>query len=195
MVKTQRLTGTAILCALVVFLQVFATGVNFVTPGTIPIALVLPVIIVGAAMFGIRTAMALGFCFGAVVLGSGIFGFAPTSAMMWATSPLIMTVGTLGRGLAVGFAAALAYSIFEERNVYIGVIAAAIVAPLVNTAIFAVVFFLFLEVLVPDGAGQTLLQYVTTFVVGVNFVIELVFNLVLASAIVRIINVVKARKS
>ena len=45
--KTQRTTGIAIMAAIIVLLQVFAIAVNFVTPGTIPVALVLPPIIIG----------------------------------------------------------------------------------------------------------------------------------------------------
>jgi len=186
------MTGVAVLVAIVIVLQVFATAANAVTPGTIPVALVLPPIIVGAAMYGIKAGMVLGFFFGLIVLGSGIFGVAPTSAMMWGVSPLIMAVGTLGRGLAVGFTAGI---LTRLPRTYLGVIAAAIAVPLVNTSIFAIVFFLFLEVLVEEGAGQTLLQYASAFIIGINFLMELIFNIVLAPALVRVIEVVKRRRT
>ncbi|MCL2577828.1 MAG: ECF transporter S component [Defluviitaleaceae bacterium] len=192
--QTRQTTGIAIMVAIVIVLQVFATAINFVTPGTIPIVLVLPPIIIGAAMFGVKAGMILGFCFGLVVLGSGIFGFAPTSAMMWSVSPVIMTVGTLGRGLAVGFTAGILYNLLKKKSTYLGVISAAIAVPFVNTGIFTIVFFLFLEVLAEEGAGRTILQYASGFIIAVNFLIELIFNIVLASAIVRIIEVVKKRR-
>lgn len=187
------MTLLSIFVAIIIVLQIFATYVNFVTPGTIPIALVLPPIIIGAAMLGIKSGMLLGFCFGAVVLGSGIFGIAPTSAMMWGVSPVIMTVGTLGRGLAVGFAAGAMYKLFAKKSPYLGVISAAIVVPFVNTGIFAIVFFLFLEVLVPDGAGNTLLHYASTFMIATNFLLELIVNIVLAPAITRLIDIARRR--
>ncbi|MCL1862956.1 MAG: hypothetical protein FWF78_05270 [Defluviitaleaceae bacterium] len=190
--EVKKMTGVAVLVAIVIVLQVFATAANAVTPGTIPVALVLPPIIVGAAMYGIKAGMVLGFFFGLIVLGSGIFGVAPTSAMMWGVSPLIMAVGTLGRGLAVGFTAGI---LTRLPRTYLGVIAAAIAVPLVNTSIFAIVFFLFLEVLVEEGAGQTLLQYASAFIIGINFLMELIFNIVLAPALVRVIEVVKRRRT
>ncbi|MCL2224006.1 MAG: hypothetical protein FWB96_03450 [Defluviitaleaceae bacterium] len=192
--QTRQTTGIAIMIAIVILLQVFATAVNFVTPGTIPIALVLPPIIIGAAMYGVQAGMILGFSFGLIVLGSGIFGIAPTSAMMWSVSPVIMTVGTLGRGVAVGFTAGILYKLWEQRSTFVGVLFAAVAVPLVNTAIFAVVFYLFIEVLVEEGPGQTVLHYASAFIIGVNFVMELVFNIVLASAIVRIIEAVKRQR-
>ena len=192
--KTQQLTGVAILAAIVVVLQAFATAVNFVTPGTIPIALVLPPIIIGAVMYGTRAGALLGFCFGMVVLISGIFGLAPTSAFMWSVSPPIMTVGTLGRGIAIGVTAGLVHKAFAKKSTYLGVISAAIAVPLVNTGIFALVFFLFYEILVPEGAGHSFLHYAIAFIIGINFLIELIFNIVLAPTIVRIIGVVKKRR-
>jgi len=193
--KTQSVAMTGIFAAIVILLQVFATAINIITPGTIPVALVLPPIIVGAAMGGIKVGMILGFCFGAVVLGSGIFGFAPTSTMMWGVSPLIMTVGTLGRGLAVGFTAGAVYKLFAKRSPFFGVIAAAVAVPLVNTGIFTIVFFLFVEVLAEEVAGQPFFFYVSMFVLVFNFVLELIFNVVLAPTITRIIQIVQKRKA
>ena len=192
--KTQRTIGIALFAAIIIALQIFSTAVNFITPGTIPIALVLPPIVIGAAMYGIKAGALLGFFFGTVVLGSGITGAAPTSAMMWNVDPVIMTVGTLGRGLAVGLTAGIMYKIFAKRNTYLGVLAAAIVTPLVNTGIFVVVLHLFLEVLVEEGAGQTLLQRASAIMIGFNFMLELIVNIVLGPALARVILIAKKAK-
>ncbi|MCL1883024.1 MAG: hypothetical protein FWF81_04630 [Defluviitaleaceae bacterium] len=193
--KTYRTTGIAIMAALVILLQIFATAINAVTPWTVPVALVLPPIIIGTAIFGVKAGMILGLCFGVVVLGSGIFGFAPTSAMMWGVSPLIMTVGTLGRGLAIGLTAGIMYKIFSRRSTYLGALSAAIIVPFVNTGIFAVVFYLFLEVLMPYGEGLGLLHYASVFIIGINFLMELIFNILLGPTIVRIIEIVRKRRA
>jgi len=189
--KTKRLVGVAIFAAIIIALQAFATAVNFVTPGTIPIALVLPPLVIGAAIYGAKVGMMLGICFGAVVMFSGIFGLAPTSAMMWNTSPIIFVVGTLGRGAAVGFVAGYSYKLFAKKDAFVGVWAASIVAPIVNTALFTIVFFLFLEVLVDTGDGYGLLHYASAFMISFNFMLEMVVNIVIAPAIARIINVGK----
>jgi uncharacterized membrane protein len=193
--KTQRTVGIAIFAAIIIVLQATATAINFVTPGAIPIALALPPIIIGAALYGAKAGALLGFCFGAVVLGSGITGVAPTSAMMWNISPVIMTVGTLGRGMAAGFTAGIMYMLFSKRSAYFGVLAAAIVTPVVNTGIFVVMLFLFFDVLALEGAGQTILQRATAIMVSFNFSLELIVNIVLGPTILRLIQYRQARKA
>jgi uncharacterized membrane protein len=185
--KTQRITGIAIFAAIIVVLQVTATAINYVTPGTIPIALALPPIIIGAALYGAKAGALLGLSFGFVVLGSGVFGFAPTSALMWSISPVIMTAGTLGRGLAAGFTAGIVYKLISKKNSYLGVLAAAVATPIVNTGIFIVMLFLFFDVLALESAGQTLLERATAIFVSVNFLLELLVNVILAPSVVRII--------
>ncbi|MCL2702361.1 MAG: hypothetical protein FWE91_01970 [Defluviitaleaceae bacterium] len=193
-VKTQRMVGVAILTSLTVVFQVFATAINFVTPGAIPFALAVPLIVIGAAMYGPRAAALQGFCFGLVVLGSGIMGVAPTSAMMWGISPVIMTAGTLGRGLAAGLTAGLVYKALARKETYFGVLGAAIITPVVNTSIFVVVLFLFSEVLIEQGAGRTIFQYASGIMIGFNFFVELVVNIALATNIDRIIGIVKKKR-
>ncbi|MCL2397180.1 MAG: hypothetical protein FWC93_03850 [Defluviitaleaceae bacterium] len=189
--KTRRMVGIAIFAAIIIALQMFATAVNYVTPGTIPIALVLPPLVIGAAMYGVKAGAVLGFCFGIVVVGSGIFGFAPTSAMMWNVNPIIFVVGTLGRGLAVGFVAGATYKLFARKDIFMGVWAAAIIAPIINTGIFIFVLFLFVEILVTADEPVSFLQRLITAFVGINFMMEMVVNIVIAPAISRIIRVGK----
>ena len=189
--KTQRIAGVGIFAAIIIILQVFATVINFITPGTIPIALILPPLVIGAAMYGIKAGMFLGFCFACVVLGSGITGVAPTSALMWGISPVIMIVGTLGRGIAAGAVAGLMYKLFSKWDQYFGVLSAAILTPIVNTGIFIIMLFLFFDVLAVEGAGQTILQRATAIMVSFNFLLEVLVNVILAPTIVRIITLAK----
>jgi len=188
------MVGVAILTSLTIVFQVFATAINFITPGAIPFALAVPLIVVGAAMYGPKAGALQGLCFGLVVLGSGITGVAPTSAMMWGISPLIMTVGTLGRGLAAGLTAGLVYKALARKEAYYGVLGAAIITPIVNTGIFVVVLFLFSEVLIAEGTGRTIFQYASGIMIGFNFFVELVVNIALATNIDRIIGIVNKNK-
>jgi len=185
--KVRRITGIALLSAIIVILQVVAT---FVRPGLIPVNLVLPAIVIGAAMYGAKAGAILGLCFGAVVLSSGITGTAPMSTMMWGASPLLMTIVTLGRGAAQGYAAGAAYTAFAKKSTYAGVLAAAIVAPVVNTGIFlAALIFLFRGTLVHFAGDTEVLYFAFVVMTGTNFLFELVVNVVLVSAIDRIIRV------
>jgi uncharacterized membrane protein len=197
--KTQRTVGVAIFAAIIVVLQVFSTAMNAVTPGMIPIALVLPPIVIGAAMYGVRAGMFLGFCFSLVVLGSGIFSIAPTSAVMWYTNPFIMTAGTLGRGIAIGFTAGILYKFISKWDSALGVLAAAVIMPIVNTGIFIVMLLFFREALFNAGifteerAGWSFIEHAALIMVAFNFMFELVVNVVLSSTITRIIYIAKKR--
>ena len=70
--KTRRLTGLALLTAIVAVLQVVATFIKF---GPFPITLALAPIIIGAALFGPKAGAYLGGVFGFVVLLACIMGW------------------------------------------------------------------------------------------------------------------------
>jgi len=187
--KTARITGTALLAAIIIMLQITAT---FIRPGLIPINLVLPAIVVGAAMFGVKTGAFLGMCFGAVVLASGISGTAPMSTMMWAANPILMAIVTLGRGAALGAAAGVAYKLLSKKKQQDGVLAAAIVAPIVNTGIFlAALIFLFRDTLVHFAGDNNIIYHAFIVMAGTNFIIELFINIGLVAVIVRILEAIK----
>ena len=61
--------------------------------------------------------------------------------------------------------------------------------PLILTVFLAALIFLFESTLVEwaGAAGKDVVTYILTVLVGINFIIELVLNLVLSSVIVRLI--------
>lgn len=72
-----------------------------------------------------------------------------------------------------------------------GSIAAGIVSPVVNTGLFLLgLFFLFPTYLEAwaTGAGQTVITYMIFTMVSINFVLELLINLVLSTVIVRVVS-------
>jgi len=188
--KTQRIAGTALLAAIIIMLQTLSTFI--LRPGLIPINLVLPAIVVGAAMYGPKAGAFLGACFGTVVLFSGITGTAPMSGMMWTANPILMTIVTLGRGVAKGYVAGVVFAIFSKRKHQDGVLAAAIVTPIVNTGIFlAALIFLFRSTLVHFAGDTNILYHAFIVMAGTNFIIELFINVGLVSVIVRILDSIK----
>ena len=78
---------------------------------------------------------------------------------------------------------------------HLGVVAAGIVCPVVNTGIFIVGMLLFFaETLASWAGGQPILNYIIFGLTGVNFLVELAVNLVLASGITTIIRYVGGKK-
>ena len=175
-----------ILTALVIILQMMGAFIRF---GPFQIALVLIPIVVGAATCGIGMGGWLGFVFGMVVLING--DAAPFLAIN--IPGTIITV--LLKGAACGLAAALVYKLLEKKNTYLAVIAAAIVCPIVNTGVFllgSVVFFL--NTIATWGAQEgynNVASYLFLGMVGGNFLVELLVNIILSPVIVRVLNIKK----
>ena len=184
-ISTQTLALGAMLTALVIVLQLLGSFIRF---GMFSISLVLIPIVVGAAMCGPAISAWLGLVFGVAVLLSG-----DAAAFLAVSVPgTILTV--LAKGVLCGLAAGFTYQWLSKKNIYLGVFAAAIVCPLVNTGVFllgCLVFFLPTITAWAGGNDQTLWQYILFGLVGGNFLFELGFILVLSPIIVRLLRISK----
>lgn len=187
--KTRRLTGMALLTAIIIVLQVVASFVKF---GPFSITLALAPIIIGAALYGASAGAWLGFVFGMVVLIACILGWDMGGSILWNANPFFTAVICLAKGTLAGFAAGLVYRALS-RNSVPATIVAGIVSPVVNTGLFVVALTgLFPDVLSAwaTAAGKDIITYILLGLVGINFILELLINMVLSTVIVR---VVKAR--
>ena len=102
------------------------------------------------------------------------------------------------KGIAAGLVAGLVYKLFEKMNRYVAVVAAAIVCPIVNTGIFIVGCFIFFIDTVKAGAAgadMSVGAYLIIFFVGLNFVFELLTNIILSPAIVKLLGIRKDKKA
>ncbi len=186
----ETLTYSAILTALVVVLQLLGGFIKF---GPFSISLVLLPIVIGAALCGKWIGAWLGFVFGVAVLLSGDAG-----AFLAIDVPgTIVTV--LAKGTLCGLLAGLVYEWAAKCNQYVGVVAAAIVCPVVNTGIFLIgcrVFFYptLLQWASADGYGGNFIGYLLIGFVGINFLVELGANILLSPAAVRLIHIAKKIK-
>ena len=79
---------------------------------------------------------------------------------------------------------------------HLGVVAAAVLCPVVNTGIFIIGMMLFyMSTLESWAGGQAVIYYVIFGLTGINFLVELAVNLILSSGITSIIRYAKGRKS
>lgn len=186
--KTQKIVGMGILTALVIVLQALAIGIKF---GPFSITLVLVPIIVGAALYGWKAGAWLGTVFGIVVL------LTDAGAFLAVNIPGTIVTCIL-KGALSGLCAGVVYKVLEKYNRWIATFAAAIVAPIVNTGVFllgCVVFFL--DTVKGWGAGagyDNVGAYLIFGFVGLNFVVEMVINVALSSAVVRIVDEVAPQR-
>lgn len=187
--QTQTLVLAAVFTALVIVLQLLGSFIRF---GMFSISLVLLPIIIGAATCGYKIGAWLGFVFGFTVLVSG-----DATAFLvvdyWGTIATVLVKGTL-----CGLAAGLIYKALANRNQYLAVMAAAIICPVVNTGIFLLGCKLFFfETIKEWGAAagfNNAAAYMFLGLAGGNFLFELLTNLILSPAAVRILKLTKIQK-
>ncbi len=179
--RIRTLTGTAMLTAIIIVLQLIGSYIKF---GQFSISLVLIPIVLGAALFGVASGTWLGLAFGIVVLISG------DAALFMAINPIGTVITVLLKGVLAGAASAAAYRLVEKKSRFAAVLLASFVCPVVNTGVFLLGCLVFFMDAIRDLAGDSnVLVYMIVSFVGINFVIELVINLVLNPAMVRLIEI------
>ena len=179
--RKHSLTGTAMLTAIIIVLQLIGSYIKF---GQFSISLVLIPIVLGAALFGVASGTWLGLAFGIVVLISG------DAALFMAINPIGTVITVLLKGVLAGAASAAAYRLVEKKSRFAAVLLASFVCPVVNTGVFLLGCLVFFMDAIRDLAGDSnVLVYMIVSFVGINFVIELVINLVLNPAMVRLIEI------
>lgn len=185
--STETMVLGALLTALVFLLQLMGSFVHF---GPFSISLVLIPIVIGAATCGVGVAAWLGLIFGVAVLTSG-----DAAAFLAVNIP--GTVATvLVKGIACGLCAGLVYKLLEKVNRYAAVAAAAIVCPVVNTGIFLIGCKLFFMATVGEwaeaaGFGTDVGRFMIVGLVGVNFLVEMISNILLSPVVVRLLDIRK----
>ena len=180
--KTRKMVGIGLFTAIVVVLQLLGGGIRF---GVFSISLVLIPIVVGAAVYGWFAGAWLGFAFGVTVLLSGDAG-----AFM-AVDPLATVLVVLLKGTLCGLCSGLVYTVLARHNKILAVVLAAIVCPIVNTGIFLVGCQLFFLPTITEWASlygyPNAGNYMIFGLAGINFLVELGVNILLAPVITRLI--------
>ena len=184
--STEKLVLLALFTALVALLSYLGGFIKI--GGLASVSLTLIPVVLGAALCGPFAGAWLGAVSGAVF-------FMTADAAFWFGLSIPGTIITvLIKGTAAGLVAGLAYKLLENKNRYLAVIVAAIVAPVVNTGLFLVgccVFFMDTVNAWAIGEGMSAGAYLIVFFVGLNFVFELLFNVVFSPAIVKLISLRK----
>ncbi len=195
--KVQRLTGLALLTAVVAVLQLVAT---FVHIGPFSITLTLIPIVVGAAVYGPGAGAYLGLVFGVIVTLASIFGWDAGGAILWNISPLLTALVCLAKGALAGWAAGGVYRLAGKKWPTGGCVLAAVTSPVVNTGIFLLALCtLFYDTLLAwceawaaaNSTAADITTYILAGLVGFNFLLELAINVILSPVIVRILRAKK----
>ena len=169
----RKLIYLAIFTALVVVVQFIP--IRF---GTFELALSVPIIVIGAALCGSLPGAWLGFVFSFVVL------LLPGTAAYLSFNLFGTIVTVLLKGTLAGFVAGVVYNALLRFNRYLACLVSAVAATLVNTSVFLIGSLLFFESDIATVVGV---------LISLNFVVELIVNVVLVPTIYRIIEVGKSK--
>ena len=185
-IHTQDLVLLAILSAIVAVLAYFGGFIK--VAGLASISLTLIPVVIGAALCGPLA----GAWLGAV---AGVIFFATPDAAFWMGLSVPGTIITvMVKGVLSGLCAGLVFKLLEKFNRYLAVVVSAIVCPVVKTGIFLLGSLVFFMDAVSSGAateGISIGMYLIVFFVGLNFVFELVANIAVSPAMVRILDITK----
>lgn len=185
--NVKKLVGIAVFTAIVVVLQLLGGSIK--VGGLFSISLVLLPIVVGAAVYGWDAGMWLGGAFGVAVLLSG------DAAAFMAVDPIGTVITVLVKGIGCGLAAGLIYKLLGKKSSVLGALTAAVICPVVNTGIFLIGCYLFFYDTVAGWAEAMGFANATAYMflglAGINFLVEVATNLILAPVIIRLIRVGK----
>ncbi len=180
---TRKLALLAIFTALVAILAYFGGFIKI--GGLASISLTLIPVVIGAALCGPAAGAWLGGVAGAVF-------FLTADAAFWLGMSVPGTIITVMiKGVLSGLFAGLVYKALEKLNRYAAVFVSAIVCPVVNTGIFllgCIVFFFDTVKAWSVAEGISVGAYLLIFFVGLNFVFELLTNIVISPVIIRLLN-------
>lgn len=185
-IKIKRMTGIALLMALVVVLQFVGSIIPPV--GGFTISLVLIPIVLGAAIYGPRIGALLGATFGTIVFINCVTGADPGGAMVLQANPIICFLIVMAKGIMAGLISGAVYAAVKKWNPYVAMFLAAAVCPMVNTGLFiACMLTFYQDILRVWAGGGNLIAYVLSGLMLCNFLPELIINLVFSPAGQRIL--------
>ena len=180
-IETLALMG--LFTALVAVLAYFGGFIKI--GGLASISLTLIPVVLGSALFGPWAGAFLGGVAGAIF-------FATADAAFWLGLSIPGTILTvMTKGILSGYLAGLVYRLIEKKNRYLAIILSAITCPIVNTGIFllgCITFFMDTVKGFASAEGISVFAYLIFFFVGLNFVFELLANIVVSPALLRILN-------
>ena len=185
--SAKRVTGMAVLLALVIVLQAFGGTVSI---GAVQLNFTLLPIVLGAIVYGAGVGAFLGLACGVVVLVQVIIGAVPFYALIWANDPVATTLTCLLKTTLAGAVAGWLYGLLKKKNELVAVFVASGIVPVINTALFIVGCLFMTNSVYGLAGGQNVLVFILVGLVTFNFFIEFAINLLLAPAVHRVLGIV-----
>lgn len=186
----KNVTILGVLTAIIVVLQIFG---SYFRIGTISLSFVLVPIVIGGILTGVIGGTILGFIFGVITLVMGIVGADQFTFILFSDHPFLTILTCVIKGSVAGFMSGFVYKLLKDKNLTLSTFAASAVAPIVNTGLFIVGAFCMADTLNSNFVAENsnVVYFIFIGCAGINFLIELAINLVLAPSVCKIIKAVK----
>ncbi len=191
--SSRNVALLGILVALVVILQLFASAIPMfgvtINFSLIPIAF-------ASIMLGWLGGLIVGFSSGLVVfITTAIMGQEPSTAFLFQTNPVILTLICIGKTTVAGAVAGLIFKLLENKNKTLAVTLSSVILPIINTFIYMLGMVIMKESVASFlGLTNSSAGLVFTFVFGIiwlNFVLEIVVTAIFTPIIHRVVVALK----
>lgn len=188
-ISTLTLCELGILFALVVVLQSISSF------GIVNICLCLVPITLGAMAIDWKGGAVLGFTFGLVSILWGVVGKDLFTFYLFQANPVMTIIVCILKGTLAGIVPALLWKLLKDKNSIVASLVASVSVPIVNTSIFALGCLIIKDDVI-YAAEQLTIPYESfiTLVFGgliaMNFIIELIINIVFAPALCKVTQVI-----
>ena len=189
--STRNIVYLAILTTLLVVLNLLGTVFKIITN----VNLTLIPIVLGALLLGMRGGLILGLISGIMTFLFGVFGIDPFTNFLFVNHPVLTFLTCTVKITAAGVLGGLVYNLIKNENKYLATFLSAATVPVVNTAIFilgALTMHDSITVLA-DGEGVGVMYFLIILCAGVNFLIELAINVLVAPAVHTVVRVLEKR--
>ena len=184
--KTLTMVQMALLAALVIVLQLFFSSVRV---GPVTLSFVLIPIVIAGIFIGPVAGMLIGLLAGLTTLIQVFTSADPFYLFLVTANPAVTAVLCLVKTAAAGYFSGLLYRALRKHKTP-ATFAASALCPVVNTGLFCLGMFLFFaEPLLNDptfgelASANGVIYFILIGLAGVNFVIELILNLILCPVI------------
>lgn len=181
--RVRKMTEVAFLAALIVVLQILTYFIKF---GPFNMSFVLIPIVIGGILFGPAVGAFLGGVFGLIVTIACITGLDAGGFILFSANPIFCILICMGKGILCGCLSAHVFKLIARGKVNSlpAMMVGAGICPIVNTALFCIGMTVFYyDTLLEWAGGTAVFYYMFTGLIGINFVIEFLLNLILCPVI------------
>lgn len=181
---TKNIVSLAVLVALLVVLNLLSTVFKVITN----VNLTLIPIVLGALILGVRGGVILGLISGLMTFVFGVVGVDPFTNILFVNSPVLTFLTCVVKITVAGGLAGWIYEIISKKNKYVATFVASALVPIVNTFIF-ILGGLAMYNTIASNFSEDVLYFLVIVCAGINFLIELGINLLVAPAIFSVVKV------